>query len=200
MVIPFALAVGGYSLILFLSIYATSCSLYQCVESAAPSRATTVMIDDFALRRDVAVDDVDAVDTMESLLSRRLWDPGIRLNVNTMTTTMEACNESNPVDRIDRPPIDLTPASTMSTDFLLLSAWLLLSTMLMSPIDNDNRTSVTVACHRDGAASFYRSVPTVTMASAMSTVATAYASVGWQSLFHYSHPVLSRPTVPNIDT
>jgi len=37
------------------------------------------------------------------------------------------------------------------------------------------------------------------MASAMSTVATA-SSVGWQSLFHYSHPVLSRPAVPNVDS
>jgi len=46
--------------------------------------------------RHVAVDDVD---TMESPLSRRLWDPGIHST---------ACRFN--VDRIDRPPVPLHPS------------------------------------------------------------------------------------------
>jgi len=44
----------------------------------------------------------------------------------------------------------------------------------------------------------HSNVVAVTMAQ--TNRSTIDASVGWQSLFHCSHPVLSRPTVPNIDT
>jgi len=201
MVLPFALVIDvGHYLFLFLSIYTASC--YPYLEHVQSSMATaswindlsidrgrrlamtvtvtmpSFAIDDFALRCNVAVDDVD---TMESPLSRRLWDPGIHFNVNTMTTMMEACNESNPVDRIDRPPapmspIDLTPASTMSTDFLLLDAWLLLSTMLVGI--NSSSLSDTPTWPID-------QVPSVDQVP---------------SLFQYCHPTLSRPTVPNVDS
>jgi len=194
MAIPFALAltVGSYLLLLF--VYATLFSLathvqfvhVQFVQSADPACAKMVTVHDFALAS--LLDD-----TRESPLSRRLWDPGIRSTECRVDPT--ARRQWDPGTWY-RSPFAFGPSAHASIGFGLHDVVLTMMTVTMP-----SRRQWDPGIAKDGIdRSFYFELPTshpnvvvVTMARTKETTLTPSASI-----FHYCHPVLSRPTVPNI--
>jgi len=194
-----------------LSIYATLCSLYiQCAEDlqhVQSSMATASRIDDFALtmsvfalRRDGAVVDDERLIwdpgiINEPVLSssspidfdvrheskRRVWDPGIALITTVLTACRVNVNTTPYIDRNPFLPWSMTMAMVSTTD----------------TTDANNNTSLYGhdGVFRKGVCRFPLPLrPTRPMARPlMPAPATT-------PLFHYSHPVLSRPTVPNNDS
>ena len=159
-----------------------------------------------------------------TMLMSLLYQDAFGIQVSVSTTTMAACNESDPIDRIDLPPaplhhsigsmspIALAPASTMSTDFRARplnwsrshptnSRFFLLAPPLMSNHTNDAgiNASKGEGRQRDDddfigsmSSNVDRDCPLVMARPLTPSVALI------QSLFQHSHPILSRPTVPNI--
>jgi len=142
-----------------------------------------------------------------------IWDPG----------GMSPMESIDPVDRTDRPPAPLHASigSMSPIEFLSLIAW------LFRPSLSSSRPSVTMASTMASLASLRLSIaiclpvlrhpfllrPTrpmvfrfpaqaqeTTMVRPLTPSVFQHCPTSIQSLFQYSHPVLSRPTVPNIDS
>jgi len=201
MVLPFALVidVGRY---LLLFVYATLFSLAtQCVESAVPAPLpwlyghghSTVLC--FALT---------STNRLTLPLSRRLWDPGIRSTSNMTMAIASRRSTSSNIDRLlwDRSMLlhDADNATTLLAACRVMMARYFVLTMMPVTVTMQSLAlrlrrqwdpGVDHSCYFDLPTS-HSNVVVVTM--------VRITSVGWQSLFHYSHPVLSRPTVPNIDS
>jgi len=203
MVLPFALAhddSGGYLILLFL-LFPLSYSQPHSVHFSEAtlrwfglgdaSRATAVMVDDFALRHDVAV----AVDTMESPLSRRLWDPGIR----PPAPLHPSIGSMSPID----PQVQHLQGVFDRTDIIgLIKPFA--PTVLHSRHAASLKmpTMPTVTTHPTARLRRQWDPGIVSMATCCRNVLTWTVNVVvvMVNRFHYRHPVLSRPTVPNIDS
>ena len=198
MVLPFALAlaVGGYCLFFFLYAYATLLSFPpQFVKSVLSTGVSQSFVTDAHRRinKSSRCDGVDSPLTMTVTMTtaRFIWDPGGNNPYNaTLTTHLIALTNTTAIatTRVrawDPGSLVATMASLVAPFALAVRGYLLIflsiyatscslyparAKMVTVPRYHD-KTSVTVAC----------------------PPATA-------SLFHYSHPVLSRPTVPNIDS
>ena len=202
MALPFPLASidGGGSYLFILSIYDALSFFHLYVQGALATAMWIALTSTLSLTMMTSM----RTATMASLWRFRtvtmaylppmttvrfIWDPGIAscaicLFKTFAPTVLHSRRSGISMLRIDRPPVP----------FHASIGW-------MSPIDE----SLFHYCHPVS----YPVLPCpsprriwdpgILLASMANTVATA-SSVGWQSLFHYSHPVLSRPTVPNIDS
>ena len=200
MVLPLALAHHDvYYYFLLLLIYTTlPCFTRHWVQTALSTIRWIGLFKPFApkvlyLRRCAM---------MTVTTARFIWDPGgITIDgIDRPLVPLPSICSMSPIDLTRTPTVKT--ASTMLTDFLLLGAWLLLSTMLLSTIQapchwdsafRDDRRVWEPGIHRDP----FLSRPTRPMVSMFQHCHPGLATA---SLFHYSHPVLSRPTVPNIDS
>jgi len=200
MVPPFALATGGGSyLLLPLLVYTTLFFLaLHCVKSSQPLATWIDRSIDFDL---TAGDDCDNDNTM-----RRLWDPGIRstrarqrvwdpgIDPPESTPWLTACSKT-------RCPCLLLLLRYQSRLLLFLHTWLFHSLPSLRPlrahafidgaaptVDREWDPGIDSPC-RDGAA----------VRDPFSLRPTRVDGLR-HSLFYYCHPVLSRPTMPNIDS
>ena len=198
---PFALAVGGYLLILFLSIYATSCPLYHvqgAPAKAAWSAATSPLTagnSTFSASASLAcamIGPLTMVFQDESSASRLLWDPGIWPNTSRrlwdpghVNTTMAIASRRGS----QLAPV-FDPMPTMLPQVDQLSSW------WCRPRLNRLCGVFSSTTHPF----LLRPMPTTTSMDKASVepVHMFLAPPATTSLFHYSHPVLSQPTVPNI--
>jgi len=131
-------------------------------------------------------------------MERRQWDPGI-LPVARPTPTPQTRPPTKSAQRSCRSaPIPVHMATMASLPILVHMATmvsLLMSTLsIRSTACCVNTTSPLFVCYSNVV------VVTTPVLSRQQQWDPGIPSVGWQSLFHYSHPVLSHPTVPNIDT
>jgi len=206
---PFALAVGSYLLIL-LSIYATSCSLYLPIQS---SMATASWINLQGAETPHHNPCNATMLLMYAAMARFIWDPG---GISMLPI--------DPVTGVDHPPVPLHgsmhPSPTMSPlvdrlcvllgdDFALLcddvvvvaAQQLNLLAVPKSPTISFFHYSHPVLSTMVLTASSRRHPvllhPTWLRDADPASIASILPTT---SLFHYCHPVLSRPTVPNIDS
>jgi len=178
-------------LLIFLSIYTTSCSLYLHVAKAT---VRWFALGDFALlttsasTTTVAMADLPPMTIIRLIrliwdpgiascaINRRVWDPGAHRSVGHNTTKMEPISIA-PLNRSMRPPLRAHAfvdgaAPTVDRDPFLLQP----TQCYQSPSD--------AVLHLWHGALDLRAFVSCPPATTL--------------LFHYSHPVLSRPTVPNI--
>jgi len=225
---------GSYFFPLLYAIFSSSCYL-QHVQS---SLATASWIDHSMLT-------INKNHWLTPKTARFIWDPGgIAVDViDRPPVLLPSIGSMSPIDLTRAPTVKT--ASTMSTDFLLLDAWSLLSTlrqwdpgiptlstrlrrqwdpgiakdgidrsfygtavaypvlsMEQLPVRHDGVDQVQVPslfqhCHRPPAPlhpSIGSMSPTMSLVEFHPDIASS------ASVFHHCHPVLSRPTVPNIDT
>jgi len=205
MVLPFALVIAVVCYLFpFLAIYNAPAS--PCLQHVQSSRATASWIKRLSASRLDLLDYFDTIDvTMSSFaaaMSRNLWDPGIRswtdrpsrlalLDVDTLALpssplhgvlTYDDVHNTmrRTVRRVWDPGID--PAA------VLLQSLLSPSLRFLQLFD--------VATHRDP---FLGSTaPSIAALDAFVDQVLSVDAPTIADMFHYSHPVLSRPTVPNI--
>jgi len=225
MALPFALDGGGY--FIFLSIYATLCSLYlhqvQCTEDPLDFDVS-IMTTDRSMSSLLTWLPILLTVTMASTMltarrRRRLWDPG---RSHPMASLY-------PMAWID--VMESSPSLSMSVllTWSLLFAVTMASTMLTAHLTPRRRTArwypgiselrgyhdgtagtCLVTVDRDVVGVCGRHIQLIVLQRWM--ISYVYQrpasrflhrrSLPWIDqvplLFHYSHPVLSRPTVPNI--
>jgi len=177
---------GSYSVFIFiLSIYATLSFLYlHRVEIATAINGWFKFYSPLLVSSSVAVDDVTMVRSSFAAMSRRLWDPGIR---STARFIWDPGGMSPPVDGFDRPPAPLHASiGLMSPSPIDLTPW------LSCQVNEESKRHASIESIRcdpsvDGAA------PTVDRDPFLLRPIRPMVS-----MFKYCHPVLSRPTVPNI--
>jgi len=175
---------GGY--FIFLSIFA---SLYLChVQCANVDISNRIAPKPRVPMAPLPMMPMVATMVHPTARVRLQWDPGIPKNKTrcpsavgftthpgyAMNVNIANVDDRDPVDRINRPPAPMSPIDPTPA----------------STMSTENATTLLVP---------------LTTAIATTSARRAWdpgidASVGWQLLFHYSHPVLSRPTMPNIDT
>jgi len=196
MAIPFALAVGGYSLILFLSIYATSCSLYLLVQSAKATVRWFALGDDFdfatmasvmmtAVRALLLILTMPSASTMTVTMAmtviRLIWDPGIASRAIGLFKTFAPTVLYSRCATSSMP----SPLVSMFHYHRGTSCGVAMVSASIEPIRCDPflpwRAPV------DGAAPTVDRDPFLLRPTRPMIV-----------MFQYCHPVLSRPTVPNI--
>ena len=184
MVPPFALALAVGSYLFILSIYATLSYLHLHHHvQGAPATATWIdRGDDLTNASSLSTDHskpvaptvlhfaLTSTSTLLLTMKRRQWDPGIRLAFSPM---MASLYDDSSVGSCDRSPIDLTP-------------W------LSCQVNEESKRHASIESIRcdpsvDGAA------PTVDRDPFLLRPIRPMVS-----MFKYCHPVLSRPTVPNI--
>jgi len=191
---PFALAVGGY-LLIFLSIYTTSCSLYLHVAKAT---VRWFALGDFALlttsasTTTVAMADLPPMTIIRLIrliwdpgiascaIDRRVWDPGVHHRSVGHNTTMMDPISIAPLNRSMRPPLRAHAfvdgaALTDDRDLFLC---------VQRELVADSNVIVTM-------------IPTTTSMDSVERSALR-PTRPMVSMFQCCHPVLSRPTVPNI--
>jgi len=204
MVLPFAPVISVWCyFFLFLSLYTASCSPY--LHHIQLATATVSLFDCLSASRLDAIDvntallnaRADGSNTMAHLTSvntsplRRLWDPG-----GMAMASIVRCSSMLPLD----------DCSMLVLTWLLLT-WLLLlftvtmaSTMLTDPsrpiVDSVAKMLLPPLLSPSTTTMVARNEsidqPLISSVTALATVTSSAC------LFHYSHPVLSRPTVPNI--
>jgi len=202
MVLPFAHPHDGRSyLFIFLSIYATLCSLYlHHVQGAEVTISYGSRFDNVTICNNFSVtagnsSTVSAVlssltmipATMVSLSPalRLIWDPGIVLAFATAIPVHMATMASLPI---------LVHMATRVS--LLMSTLLIRSTACCV-----NTTSPPFVCYLNRSSSCCcLAMPWLNINNTVSLVEFHPDIAPSASVFHYCHPVLSRPTVPNIDS
>ena len=188
MVPPFALALAVGSYLSILSIYSTLSYLHLHHHvQGAPATATWIdRGDDFAITKPVAPTILHFALTSTSTFKRRQWDPGIPKHKNGRRCDVHT-----------------------SHFLLFLLTWLSHlppSLRLTRPMPKHSKTAPIIpcysldACHSSSATSLRRNecrgAPHPTAVGRRTVRRGALALI--QSLFQCSHPVSSRPTVPNI--
>jgi len=220
MVLPFAPVISVWCyLFLFLSLYTASYSPY--LHHVQLATATFSLFDvhyHFALTADhfaftlrrrrrhvVAVDDDDVHNTMRQS-ARRVWDPGIDPGIDFVF------NESLSCHRLSASRLEVVDVNTVNVATMTVQALLSMSILTMP------RASARRAW--DPGIDPGNEMPLAPTASPFNPMASLYPLAShypfvdqdvalWLRfqclprddnvlLFHYSHPVLSRPTVPNI--
>ena len=204
MAIPFALAlaltVGSY-LLLHATLFSGFSLATQCVESAAPSRA---FFDDLTM---MTVTVTTAVRHPSRSMKRRQWDPGIlpfaHPHDGLPMPSPPACRLSAAVENSSgnsfyscrRPTTSELPSLPSASSPLLLIAPSHSNVVVVTMV-RTNRLILEPSCRllRSGCFDFRLINNTVSLVESPPGIASSV------SVFHYCHPVLSRPTVPNIDT
>jgi len=132
-------------------------------------------------------------------MPRRLWDPGVRVDVNTTTRATRASmafqfliSGSSDHDGATASVDSLLTTTTMAARNESM-AW---HPGIWSACRNTRMLRLTR--HRHSISADRPKTHDVASVGLLFCEAPTSATV--QSIFHYSHPVLSRPTVPNIDT
>jgi len=197
MVLPFALAPDGGSYTLFIFLLLSIALSYHhphCVQLSAAARVNSVFNNNFrgcsidfdltAGHVSMLLHDADNATTtaIATTSTRRVWDPGIALAL--------ACFD----DVHSRVMIDVAGPSNVNVTRRRRRQW----DPGITKHSKNGSLHASIGSMSPIASRQQQWDPGIPKHS--KNVSTAYASVGWQSLFHYSHPVLSRPTVPNINT
>jgi len=220
MVPPFALALAVGSYLFILSIYATLSYLHLHHHvQGAPATATWIdRGDDLTNASSLSTDHSKPVaptvlhfaltSTSTLTMKRRQWDPGIRLAFSPM---MASLYDDSSVGSCDRSPID----PTMNRSFAMVRRLRLrrqwdpgiakdgIDRSFHLPMSHSNGVVIDRSFHLPSSHSnvvvvmtpwrlpcrLLRRLLRITAVGTPSLVA---------SIFHYCHPVLSRPTVPNI--
>jgi len=210
MVHPFALAlaVGSYTLFLFLFIHATLSYLHLHHVQGAPETATWIDLSIDPLPHvAVGLDDFDFDDFAftTATSARRVWDPGIGIGIDPTDndTTASELRLTVVVGVVVVVVVEVLTQSvhpTVDHDFLPLNMTMAIVFPLLLLVNVN-----TAVCVIDP--DFVMTMVANPMAS-LYPLASRYpcCRATWIArilksltcLFHYSHPVLSRPTVPNI--
>jgi len=226
MVQPFALAlaVGSYSLFLFLSIYSASCP--PCLHPVQLATATFSLFDvhdPFALtaahftftprRQHVALWLLTTMLTVANQRRRRQWDPGIPKHIyatscpsyrqhiqsSMATASWIDCSIDRSSDVVGFDDVDNTtmPRLWDSATLSLFDVYdhFALTAATVRHLSITSTTTIEMPLAPVGFQVHQRPASCFLLPLTPSALATVKSLA---CLFHYSHPVLSRPTVPNI--
>jgi len=216
---PFALAPNGGGYLIFLFLLLPIPLLYSqlhLVDLGDDFDALTMMTVTVTIDRSIDVAGASGSNVNDTRRRRRQWDPGITKHSNngrssSITSCRRPTSSRNSGEVVPSSKIPtMTPSFAPATNDVFYTRRMAAATRVRRVWDPGIRAAV-IGVPADSnvvVVTMARTDMQLPVASSYMTLAnrlhrvfllTSSALATVKSIFHYSHPVLSRPTVPNIN-